>query len=149
MTPYEQRVRVAAVVRNDRAEILCVRHFNRGEPFWTLPGGEPQATETPETAILREVAEETGWNVHLGGIIFVCALHADRWERPKIELVFSAVPLSHDSRVSRAADVVESHFFAFSEVPPSFRPREALALLRVTTTVPYVNLAVEGLPDGP
>ncbi len=143
MTPYEQRLRVAAVIRNERRDLLCVRHFNRGRPFWTLPGGELEATETPEAAILREVAEETGWRIHLDGILGIAALRTNRWDRPKVELFFRALPLARDAGEPHSADVVESRFFTLAELPASFRPREALTLLEVASTVPYLDLTME------
>jgi ADP-ribose pyrophosphatase YjhB (NUDIX family) len=51
---------VQAVVRGERGLLLCVRSDLRG---WELPGGEPEAGESPERAVVREVREETGVEV--------------------------------------------------------------------------------------
>ena len=51
---------VQAVVLGDRGILLSVRSDLRG---WELPGGTPEGDETPEQALVREVREETGFEV--------------------------------------------------------------------------------------
>ena len=42
-------------------QVLLVNQIGaRGDLFWTLPKGHPEAGETPEMTALRELAEETG-----------------------------------------------------------------------------------------
>lgn len=51
----------AAVLRADRSEVLMVQHRRPdGSTYWQFPGGGIEADELPETAALRELAEETG-----------------------------------------------------------------------------------------
>jgi bis(5'-nucleosidyl)-tetraphosphatase len=40
--------------------LLVYQIGRRGDRFWTLPKGHPEAGESPETAALRELKEETG-----------------------------------------------------------------------------------------
>ncbi|MEU8774152.1 NUDIX hydrolase [Streptomyces sp. NPDC048606] len=43
-------------------EVLLARHVPpKGEPTWTLPGGGVEHGEDPFDAVVREVAEETGY----------------------------------------------------------------------------------------
>lgn len=44
---------------------------NRGEPGWDIPGGAREPTEAPETTARREVFEEVGLVVRLGGVLQV------------------------------------------------------------------------------
>src|SRR5262245_25594521 len=57
---YDQpRLTVDAVVMNDRGEVLLINR--RNPPLgWALPGGFVDAGETLETAVARELIEETG-----------------------------------------------------------------------------------------
>jgi ADP-ribose pyrophosphatase YjhB (NUDIX family) len=49
---------VAAVIRNEKDEILFIR--KGGEQLWGLPAGAVEPGETPSRALRREVFEETG-----------------------------------------------------------------------------------------
>jgi len=55
---------VAAVIRNERGEILCQCPSSAltGD-IWTLPAGAIEIGETPAEAVIREVYEETGLHV--------------------------------------------------------------------------------------
>jgi ADP-ribose pyrophosphatase YjhB (NUDIX family) len=50
-----------ALVQNERGEVLLVRRADDGR--WAMPGGWVDPGETPERAVVREVAEETGLQV--------------------------------------------------------------------------------------
>lgn len=53
---------VAGVVFSDnRTQVLLIKR--RDVPVWVLPGGGIEANEPPETAIVREILEETGFRV--------------------------------------------------------------------------------------
>jgi 8-oxo-dGTP pyrophosphatase MutT (NUDIX family) len=48
------------------AEVLLLRN-DRNE--WELPGGRPEAQETPEACLAREILEETGLSVEVGPLV--------------------------------------------------------------------------------
>jgi 8-oxo-dGTP pyrophosphatase MutT (NUDIX family) len=50
---------VAAIIKNDRGQILVHRRADNGD--WSLPAGAVDPGETPAEAIEREVREETGF----------------------------------------------------------------------------------------
>jgi 8-oxo-dGTP pyrophosphatase MutT (NUDIX family) len=56
------RPRVSAVVfHTNGRDVLMVQHRRpNGTTYWQFPGGGIEADEQPETAALRELAEETG-----------------------------------------------------------------------------------------
>jgi len=70
---------VGAVIRDEGGRLLLVR---RGRPpatgRWSLPGGRIEPGETPEQALAREVAEETGLSVRVGR-----SVGSVEWPRPE------------------------------------------------------------------
>lgn len=67
---------VHAIVLNDLDQLLVVEVTGRG---WDLPGGHIEPGETPDQALLREVAEETGLELTAADLACVgyCHLHVD------------------------------------------------------------------------
>jgi 8-oxo-dGTP pyrophosphatase MutT (NUDIX family) len=62
------------------AEVLLLRN-DRNE--WELPGGRPEAGETPEECLSREIVEETGLVIEVGscihnGVLTILPPHAPR-----------------------------------------------------------------------
>ena len=59
-TQQKFTVSVAAIVTNERGEILLLDHVLRPFSSWGIPGGFVDAGEQPEAAVRREIREETG-----------------------------------------------------------------------------------------
>jgi 8-oxo-dGTP diphosphatase len=60
---------VGAVVQDAAGRLLLIQRGHdphRGR--WTLPGGWVEPGETPEQAVVREIKEETGLDVHVGAV---------------------------------------------------------------------------------
>ncbi|PYE55785.1 NUDIX domain-containing protein [Deinococcus yavapaiensis] len=93
LPPRDVIASVRAVVSKGR-DVLLVR---AEVPILTV-GGRPEAGETLEEGLIREIAEETGWLARpIGVIAFIHALHLDEqrpsWGRPAphfIDVVFAA-----------------------------------------------------------
>ncbi len=68
----QQRLRVAAyaLIHDEKRILLCriSKELPEWEGAWTLPGGGIEFGESPDAAVIREVAEETGLTVKLKGI---------------------------------------------------------------------------------
>lgn len=67
-----QRVAAYALIKRDERVLLCrlcPPEPNTGK--WTVPGGGIDFGEHPEDAAVREVKEETGYDVRLGNLIEV------------------------------------------------------------------------------
>ena len=63
-------VGVFAAIFDAQGRILCVRQ-GYGARKWTLPGGRMERGETPHEALVREVREETSFEVAPGDLIGV------------------------------------------------------------------------------
>src|SRR5438477_5644444 len=59
-TQHKFTASVAAIITNDRGEVLLLNHLLRPKSGWGLPGGFIGRAEQPEAALKRELAEETG-----------------------------------------------------------------------------------------
>ncbi len=80
---YDSRLAAYVLLLRDGAdgeeELLLALWNNRGERRWTLPGGGVELHETPAEGAIREVREESGYEVELTGVLevdtFVIASH--------------------------------------------------------------------------
>ena len=66
---YTHLVSVAALVTNDKGEILLVNSPWRG---WEYPGGLIEPGESFEAALKREVYEEAGVEIEITGFVGIC-----------------------------------------------------------------------------
>jgi ADP-ribose pyrophosphatase YjhB (NUDIX family) len=97
---------------------------------WDLPGGFVDAGEAPAEAIRREIAEETGLDVELLGVIGAYASVYGETGRHTVDIGFHARVTGGDWRLSDEKS--EAAWFALDAFPePAFAgEREGLAALR-------------------
>lgn len=58
---------VSAIIYDDRGNLLIVKN-KKGEAFyWSPPGGAVEEGETLDQAVIREVKEETGYDITVTG----------------------------------------------------------------------------------
>lgn len=71
---YDTRLAAYAVIVDDAARVLLALWNEGSERVWTMPGGGVELHEDPATAAVREVREETGYDVALTGLLAVDTL---------------------------------------------------------------------------
>jgi 8-oxo-dGTP diphosphatase len=70
-----------------------------GDPGWSLPGGGVEFEEQPDEGLVREVREETGYDVSVGAPITVHTW-SNPHGRPDRPLPFKAVRVLYDASIT-------------------------------------------------
>jgi len=72
-TEYDTRVAAYVAMLDENRERVLLTWFNGRDgsepPCWTLPGGGVEFDEGIEQAVVREVREETGYEIALGPVL--------------------------------------------------------------------------------
>ncbi|RDI45519.1 NUDIX hydrolase [Falsibacillus pallidus] len=58
-----------ALVIQDNKVLMVKQYVQRGDIVWNFPGGGIEAGETPQQACLREVKEETGYDIKINRLL--------------------------------------------------------------------------------
>jgi 8-oxo-dGTP diphosphatase len=61
----------AIIFDESTRNVLLVKNGTAESNYWSFPGGEVEDSETLEQAVVREVREETGLNIEIGGLYSV------------------------------------------------------------------------------
>jgi 8-oxo-dGTP diphosphatase len=68
---YDTRLAAYAVVVDDQERVLLALWNEAAEPQWTMPGGGVDLEEQAAAGAVRELREETGYDVELGRLLGV------------------------------------------------------------------------------
>lgn len=115
-------VGVAAVITNERGEVLLLEHtYMRGSYTWGLPGGWATGRESLERAIVRELREETGFVLTVDRLV---AVHSG-YGLPRMTVVYRAHIVSGAFRPSAE---VSGHAFCPPDALKPILPGERQAI---------------------
>lgn len=70
-TDYDTRLAAYAVITDDAGHVLLALWNEGSRRQWTLPGGGVELHESVEQGVVREVKEESGYDVELGDLLGV------------------------------------------------------------------------------
>ncbi|GIF00740.1 NUDIX domain-containing protein [Paractinoplanes rishiriensis] len=127
---------VSVIVVDDRARLLLVRHAGHRDG-WAVPGGAVDIGESPAQAAVREIREETGFQIGrprlldvLGGADYeVTYANGDRVAY--VTAVYQA-GIAGGTPVPDREEISELGWFTPRELPGTELNRFARALLRAT-----------------
>lgn len=102
-------VSVAAIITNEKNDVLILNHVLRPFSGWGLPGGFINRNEEPEVAIRREMREETG--IELKDL----RMFRVRTINTHVEMLFIAKAIG--SPEVRSCEIIELGWFSPGELP--------------------------------
>jgi mutator protein MutT len=112
---YQQyKVGVAAILFEEHKLLLLKRNQEPWEGYWNFPAGFLELEETPEEAVVREVKEESGFDVAVLGFHSMIDYHDD----PRgngIVLFFRCKKMAGEFMVNQ--EVSDCKFFSLDEIP--------------------------------
>ena len=118
-------VSAAAVVLNEDNEVLLLDHLLMPTSGWGIPGGFLDPGEQPESAVVREVREETG--IELADVRMIKVRTIGR----HVETLFSARGIGEAKVLSR--EITEARWFSVESLPeqlPKFQRDLVKAVLK-------------------
>jgi 8-oxo-dGTP diphosphatase len=143
-TEYDSRLAAYAVVVDDHDRVLLALWNEVAEPLWTLPGGGVELDETVEEAVVRELREETGYDVELGRVLGVDTVvvppdertvDRDRWFRG-IRVVYEATVSGGRLRHEVDGTTDEARWIPLADVPNLARVELVDVGLRLRAAAP-------------
>jgi ADP-ribose pyrophosphatase YjhB (NUDIX family) len=121
------KIDIRGVVFREDGALLLVR--DRAEGAWTVPGGWVDVGESPSEAVVKEVREESGFNVRATKLLAV--LDRDRHGHPALAhhvyKMFLRCDLVSGEATASGLETDAVDFFQPNAIPP-------LSLTRVTAT---------------
>jgi 8-oxo-dGTP diphosphatase len=123
---FDTRLPAYAIIVDDDERVLLTLWNGGSSPAWTLPGGEVELQETPEQGVLRELVEETGYEVELTGLIGVDVNVISSAERIGSNRTLRGVRIIYSARVLRGrlrsepepdGSTDEARWFPLADVP--------------------------------
>ncbi|HEY4254958.1 MAG TPA: NUDIX domain-containing protein [Chlamydiales bacterium] len=103
---------IAVILFNpERTQVLLIQR--RDVPVWVLPGGGIELGERPEKAALREMFEETGFQVNIERLV---GTYIPINRLAKTTLLFEVSQIG--GRLSSSPETLDARFFPLSNLPP-------------------------------
>jgi 8-oxo-dGTP diphosphatase len=104
----------AAYVRDDAGRVLLVkRGVEPGLGLWGLPSGFIEIDESPESACLRELEEETGLKGETAGLIGVYTQASARYKL----VVIIGYRVHGRGRLRPGSDSLDARYFPLEDLP--------------------------------
>jgi len=112
------KVRVSAVVIRGN-EILLIHHRRDARFYWVLPGGGLESGESLTACAAREIGEETGLDVKIPRLLYVCEVLSPSHRKHVLDLIFlgQLVEVDQPIRPSRHWTIEEPRFIPLKDLP--------------------------------
>jgi ADP-ribose pyrophosphatase YjhB (NUDIX family) len=127
------RVAAGALFFDESGRILLVKPGYKGG--WDIPGGYVEPGESPRAACIREIQEELGLSVAVGGHLVVDWAPAEN-EGDKLLFVFDAGVLTDEARTAikfRDGELIDWRFVADNDMD-TYLPARLVRRIRTAIT---------------
>ena len=122
---YDTRLAAYALLFDDEGRVLLALWNEKPQRLWTLPGGGVDLEETASEAAVREVREETGYEIELVQLLGVDSLRrpaksrADGGRRPlkSVRVVFEGRVVAGELANEVDGTTDEARWFPLADVP--------------------------------
>ncbi len=91
----EQYIRVAAIII-ENGKILLARHKKHGNVYWVFPGGRLNYGETVKMCAIRELKEETNFDIEISNLIWIVESIPPDGSRHVVNLFFEGKIVSRE-----------------------------------------------------
>jgi 8-oxo-dGTP diphosphatase len=119
-------VTAGALVFNDRAQVLLLKHRFRAGSGWGIPGGFLESGEQPEAALRRELREEIGLEIENVEIFT-----ARSFKKPRqVEILFRC--RANADVKTRTIEVERAEWFSVQSLPAGLPKDQRLLIERAT-----------------
>jgi len=121
---YDPKVAVICIVPRNGKVLMIRRSTDLGYGLWGLPGGYVDRGEVVEVAAAREVWEETGLEVAVGGLLGLFS------ESGNPVIVAAYIGRETGGTLAAGPEALEVEFFDVDNLPELAFPRDREVLVR-------------------
>lgn len=108
------RVRVAALIKNNKGEIFLIKQRKKNKDYWLLPGGGIEFGESATVALARELKEELNLEANTFKFLLINESIDPKGGRHLIQLVFEAEIKNFNPKIPKSEKAIVE--FAFHSV---------------------------------
>ena len=119
-------VAVAAIIFDDKGSILLGKHTYRKKYPWGMLAGNLEYGEDPEVAIVRELYEETGFEIEVKRLLKAVSAREDH----HISLIYLCTIL--DGSFAPTPEISSVQYFSTNNLPDMLHTEKTLILQIVT-----------------